>query len=422
MNTFIGHAEENLLRIFHDDLSVIVCAMCFVVMISSAVCVIMRPSCMINDDILYENLMGEPICIIARCLSLPVAILVVLGDYETLGVFFKCASMIVNHMAARLFFLSLILSFLAPMLLDFGFVQFASVFVGLVMRPLFKVPSRSSVDCIASCLGSSSMAVVITAKMHKHRYYSDREAAVMVSSFSLAGIYNIYAITMLLNIGYAFAWLLLVIYMTIFVTALVLPRIWPLNRIPDTYLGGDKREELPHDLLRHGTALWRRAIAHGESKARHMTVKLYVRESLCIMVPLIFTTIPLMITIGSFLMLIAEWTPILKVMADPLARLLSLLRMPEGSIVAQSAILAFVDHYLGVTLGLELFTEEARFLCAALTTVGLLNLTEVGLHIWHSSIPLRLWHMLAVYCIRLLIGIAVIAPFTRMIFSFSWIG
>lgn len=418
-NTFIGHIEENLLRIFHDNLSVIVCITCFAVVVSSLICVIFRPERVLNDEILYESLLGEPVWITARCLSLPIVMLVVWGDYETFGVFLKYASLIVENIAARLLFLAIILSVLAPLLLDFGFVQFVSVFVGPVMRPLFKVPSRSAVDCVASWMGSSSMAVVITAKMHKHRYYSDREAAVMVSSFSLAGIYNIYAVAMLLDIGYAFFWLLLTIYTAMFVIAVILPRIWPLNAIPDAYLDGEKREDAPHDPLRHGTALWRRAVAHGENKARHMTFKYYIRESFWILVPLIFTTIPLMITVGSFLMLVAEWTPVLNTIAEPLTRFLDFFQAPEASIVGQSAVLAFIDHYLAVALGRQLFTEQARFLCVALTTVGLLNMTEVGLHIWHSSIPLKFWQMVVIYSIRVLVGASIIVPFTNLLFSSS---
>lgn len=418
MNTFIGHTEENLLRIFHDHLGIIVCAMCFVVMFSSLMCLVFRPARVLRDEMLYESLMGEPIWIVARCLSLPIAMLVVWGDPETFGVFLKYASLIVSHIAARLFFLALILSFLAPLLLDFGFVQFVSVFVGPVMRPLFKVPGRSAVDCVASWLGSSSMAVVLTAKMHKHGYYSDKEAAIMVSSFSLAGIYNIYAVTMLLDISYAFGWLLGVIYMTMLIIALVLPRIWPLCSIPDRYQNGEKRQETEHDPLRHGTSLWRRAIAHGENKARHMTLGFYVQETLWIMVPLIFTTIPLMITAGSFLMLVAEWTPILNILSRPLVMVISSLGAPEALLIGESTVLAFIDHYLAVALGQQLFTAQARFLCVALTTVGLLNMTEVGLHVWHSSIPLKFWHMLVVYVIRVIIGIIIIVPLTNILFSF----
>lgn len=422
MNTFIGHTEENLLRFFHDYLDMIVCVMCFVVMFSSMLCLVFRPARVLRDEMLYESLMGEPIWIIARCLSLPIAMLVVWGDHETFGVFLKYASLIVNHIAARLFFLALILSFLAPLLLDFGFVQFVSVFVGPVMRPLFKVPSRSAVDCVASWLGSSSMAVVLTAKMHKHSYYSDKEAAIMVSSFSLAGIYNIYAVTMLLDIGYAFGWLLAVIYITMLIIALVLPRIWPLCSIPDLYLDGEKRQDIEHDPLRHGTSLWRRAMAHGENKARHMTWQFYVQETLWIMVPLIFTTIPLMITVGSFLMLVADSTPILNIPSEPLAKFMSLLGAPESSIVGQSTVLAFIDHYLAVALGQQLLTGQARFLCVALTTVGLLNMTEVGLHVWHSSIPLKFWHMLVIYAIRIIIGIIIIVPLTELLFgSLGWL-
>lgn len=417
MNTLIGHTEENLLRKFHDHLDLIVCAMCFVVTFSSLWCVWRRPERVLKDEILYESLMGEPVWILSRCLSLPIALIVVLEDYDTFGVFLKYSSLLVNHVAARLFFLAIILAVLAPLLLDFGFVQFVSVFIGPIMRPLFKVPSRSAVDCVASLMGSSSMAVVITAKMHKHRYYSDREAAVMVSSFSLAGIYSIYAVAFLLDIGYFFIWLLAVIYTAMFSIALVLPRIWPLSHITDTYHNGGDADVPFHPHLPVAT-LWRRALAYGENKARHMTLSLYFREFLWILVPLIFTTIPLIITVGSLLVLAVEWTPVLNALAVPLVALMELLGAPEAPILGKSTVLAFIDHYLAVVLGQQLLTEKARFLCAALTTVGLLNMTEVGIHIWHSSIPLKFWQMLVVYIIRVLIGTALIVPLTNLLFLY----
>jgi len=420
MNTFIGHTEENLLRALHSYLDLIVCSMCFVVTFASLWCVFFRPERVLSDEILYESLIGSPVWIVARCLSLPVAAIVVWADYETFGVFFKYASLLVHHVAARLFFLSVILAFMVPLLLDFGFVQFVSVFVGPVMRPLFKVPSRAAVDCVASLLGSSSMAVVITAKMHKNKHYSDREAAVMVSGFSLAGIYSIYAAAFLLDITYAFGWLIVVIYISIFIIALILPRIWPLSGIPDTHYDGGEIE-IPHSPHRHAASLWRRALAHGENKARHMTLSLYIKEFLWILVPLIFTTIPLIITVGSLLMLAVEWTPILNILAGPVIKLMDFFGAPESVLAGQSAVLGFIDHYIAVALGQQLLTAEARFLCAALTTVGLLNMTEVGIHIWHSSIPMKFWQMLVVYIIRVLIGIIIIVPLTSFLFSVPWL-
>mgnify|MGYP000541445586 CR=1 FL=1 len=90
-------------------------------------------------------------------------------------------------MTPRLVALAVVLGLLSPLVMDFGLVQFIAVYASPVMRPLFRVPGRSAVDCVASWLGSSSMAVVFTAKMYDSGYYTAREASVVICGFSLAG-------------------------------------------------------------------------------------------------------------------------------------------------------------------------------------------------------------------------------------------
>lgn len=416
-NTLIGHVKEFFLDKLQAHLGVAVVAMCFFVVFSSIMAISLKPKWIMADEHLYESLVGEPFWLLVRCLSLPIAMFVVWGDYTTFGVFLKCAVMVVNHLAARLLILSIILALAAPLLLDFGLVQFVSVFMSPIMRPLFKLPGRSCIDCIASWLGSSSMAVVITAKMHKGKHYSDREAAVMVASFSLAGVYNIYAVTTLLMMSHAFLHILFSTYLCMFLLAIILPRIWPLRSIPDSYIDGSPREQMPHDPLRHGTSLVRRAFIHGMDKARHMTVKSYLKESIWILVPLIYSTIPLIITVGTTLLLAAELTPIVKVLATPITSVLQGMGVIEAVRLGDSVVLAFVDHYIAIVTGLILQTQKARFLCICLTTAGLINLTEVGLHVWHSTIPFKFWQMGVIYFMRVTLSLIVLVPLAELFFG-----
>ncbi len=41
---------------------------------------------------------------------------------------------------------------LLPLLLDFGLLEFVGALLTRVMRPIFNLPGRSSIDCMASCL------------------------------------------------------------------------------------------------------------------------------------------------------------------------------------------------------------------------------------------------------------------------------
>jgi len=417
VNTLIGHCKEYLLALLKDQLGNMVLTVSFLTMILCVAATAIRPDLVMRNQVFRENLICNPFWFTARLSSIPIVIAALWGSPDMFGLLLKDAQLIVLNLAPKLIILTFIMALTAPMLLDFGLVQFVAVYASPVMRPLFKVPGRSAVDCIASWLGSSLMAVVITAKMHHCGYYNDREAAVMVTSFSLTGIYNIYAIATLLDFRYAFPQVVFSVYLTMFLLALVFPRIWPLTSIPETYHGGIDNYNAPPQDARHGHSLFDWAILRGINKARHMNTGLYFHEAFSIAIPLLFGTIPLMITFGTILLVIADMTPILGILAYPVSWLLELSGVPEAQILGGAAIFAFVDQYLAVAYAQMLFSESARFLCICLATVGLINLTEIGIHVWHSSIPVTFWQMTVIYLMRIVMSLFILVPLSLYFFS-----
>ena len=417
VNTLIGHCKEYLLALLKDQLGILVLIVSFLTMMLSVTATAVRPDWVMKNQVFRENLICNPFWFIARFSSIPIVMAALWGSPDMFGLLLKDAQLIVLNLAPKLIVLTFIMALAAPMLLDFGLVQFVAVYASPVMRPLFKVPGRSAVDCIASWLGSSSMAVVITAKMHHSGYYNDREAAIMVTGFSLTGVYNIYAIATLLDFRYAFPQVVFSVYLTMFLLALIFPRIWPLTSIPETYHGGIDSYEVPPHEARHGHTIFDWALLRGINKARHMNAGLYFHETLSIAIPLLFGTIPLMITLGTIFLAIADFTPILDILAYPLSRILEILGVQEAQVVGGAVVFAFIDQYLAVAYAQTLFSESARFLCICLATIGLINLTEVGIHVWHSSIPISFWQMTVIYLMRIAMSLFILIPCSLFFFS-----
>ena len=46
-----------------------------------------------------------------------------------------------------------------------------------------------------------------------------------------------------------------------------------------------------------------------------------------------------------------------------------------------------------------------------------MNLTEIGLHVWHSTIPLSFKDMLVIYLIRIIISFVIIIPVAGWLFG-----
>lgn len=147
-----------------------------------------------------------------------------------------------------------------------------------------------------------------------------------------------------------------------------------------------------------------------------MNVKQYLHESLAIIYTLLFSTVPLMVTFGTLLFVVAETTSIVKILAVPAETALKTMGAMESSIIASATVFSFVDQFLAVTYGRLLLTEQARFICICLSITGLINLTEVGLHVWHSNIPLRFWQMTVVYVMRIVMSMVIVIPAAGLLF------
>ena len=273
-NTLLGHLKETLLALFAGREPELAAAVSTAAAVLALAAKFFRPAWIVRDEILHENLTGGPVWFAARVLAMPVALCVWLGAGHAaeLGgfaaAFVKEASFIVCGMTPRLVALAVVLGLLSPLVMDFGLVQFIAVYASPVMRPLFRVPGRSAVDCVASWLGSSSMAVVFTAKMYDSGYYTGREAAAVVCGFSLAGIYNIYAVAELMNVGYALPQILLISYSSMILLAALLPRLAPLSSIPDEYISGRSRYAARAEGRRRGMPVLRWALFRGTAQAR----------------------------------------------------------------------------------------------------------------------------------------------------------
>ena len=74
------------------------------------------------------------------------------------------------------------------MLLNFGLLEFAGTLLSKIMRPVFNLPGRSAIDCLASWLGDGTIGVLLTSKQYEEGFYTKREAAVIGTTFSLVSI------------------------------------------------------------------------------------------------------------------------------------------------------------------------------------------------------------------------------------------
>lgn len=72
--------------------------------------------------------------------------------------------------------------------MNYGLLDLFGTLMTKIMRPLFKLPGRSSIDSLASWIGDGTIGVLMTSKQYQEGYYTKREAAVIGTTFSVVSI------------------------------------------------------------------------------------------------------------------------------------------------------------------------------------------------------------------------------------------
>ena len=96
--------------------------------------------------------------------------------------------MVLFDLMPTLFSVFIFAGLLLPLLMNFGLLELLGTLFTKVMRPVFGLPGRAAIDCIASWLGDGSVGILMTSKQYETSHYTQREAAVIGTTFSAVSI------------------------------------------------------------------------------------------------------------------------------------------------------------------------------------------------------------------------------------------
>src|SRR5699024_10193370 len=129
----------------------------------------------------------------------------------------------------------LLAAFLMPLLMNFGLMELVGTFLEPLIRPLFRVPGRSSIDALASWMGSSPVGVMITTEQYEKGFYTNRDALTIATNFSVLSIPFSLVIATFIGIEHYFLQFYLTMTIACLFTSLILVRIPPLSVKEETY-------------------------------------------------------------------------------------------------------------------------------------------------------------------------------------------
>ena len=301
-----------------------------------------------------------------------------------------------------------------PFLTNFGALEFVGTFLTKIMRKAFKVPGRSAIDCLVSWIGSSGLGMYLTAQQHKNGKYSDKEAAIIATSFSLVSLPYLYVMVEMVDLGHRVYQFIFAAYTISLIIGLITCRIWPLNKYPDTNINGEKTNLGVN--VTGETSIFSRATTAGVIKAREASYKESIISGVMGGFGLCFGIVPIVLALGTVALAIFEYTTILQTISLPFGWLCSLVGLPEAKALGSAITIGYVDQTLAAVVGSTLVPEAARFFSIIIATSGVLYIAQPIPILLGSTIPLSFIDITIIYIERIVISIFLSIPYLAFFF------
>lgn len=314
-----------------------------------------------------------------------------------------------------LFTIFLFAGLFLPLLLNFGLLEFVGSLLVKIMRPVFNLPGRSAIDCIASWLGDGTIGVLLTSKQYEDGFYTEREACVIGTTFSLVSITFTLVIADTVGLSHMFIPFYLTVTLASMIAAVVVPKFGPLAKKKDLLIDGTVpqiNEDLPS-----GYSAFSYGFKNAISTAEHQSIKnCILKDGVKNVIDMWFAVIPIVMGVGTIALIIAEYTPFFKILGLPFYPVLAVLGVPEAMAASSTLMAGFADMLLPSILASDISSDLTRFVVACTSISQLIYLSEVGALLLGSKIPVNLKELFIIFIQRTLVTLPVIALIGHLLF------
>ncbi|MGG7214288.1 YjiH family protein [Clostridium nigeriense] len=384
--------------------------------ICSIITKILKPDLILENEFLNTLFNVSTIWFIARILGAVFCILSLFNFGPDIIINSATGSFVLNDLLTILFTIFFFAGLLLPLLLNFGLLEFFGAVLAKVMRPVFTLPGRSSIDCITSWLGDGTLGIILTNKQYEEGFYSKREAAVISTTFSAVSITFSLIVIDTVGLSHLFIPFYLTVTVSGIIAAIILPRIYPLRSIPNTYYNNKEKrddETIPEG---YNSFSWgyKKALEKAE---QNPGIKDFVIDGFKNVLDMWLGVLPVVMALATIALIIAEYTSVFQVLGLPFIPYLNLLQVPEAVAASQTLVVGFADMLLPSVLAANSITSDmTKFIVACTSVSQLIYMSEVGGVLLGSKIPVSLKQLLIIFIERTIITLPVIVLIANFIF------
>lgn len=297
------------------------------------------------------------------------------------------------------------------LLVGYGFLEFIGVLVQPIMKPIWKTPGRSAIDAVASFVGSYSIGLLITNKVFKEGKYTIKEATIIATGFSTvsATFMIVVAKTLgIMDIWNIYFWVTLVV--TFLVTAITV-RIWPLNKISDSYYNDqDGFPEKKIEKNRIGEA-WNQAMETTEhSLPLFKNVWVNLKDGFIMAAAIL----PSILSVGLLGLILATYTPVFDILGYIFYPFTWVVQLPEPLLAAKAASIEIAEMFLPSLLVVEA-SLVTKFMVAVLSVSAIIFFSALVPCILSTEIPISIPKLLVIWLERTILTIVIVTPIAYLL-------
>lgn len=316
-----------------------------------------------------------------------------------------------------LFTIFLFAGLFLPLIMNFGLLELFGTMMVKIMRPLFHLPGRSSIDALASWVGDGTIGVLLTNNQYIQNKYTQREAAIIGTTFSVVSITFAIVVIQRVGLGAYFLPYYATVILTGIVLALIMPRIFPLSKKPTTFMNGKPEdwftEEVPegYNVVSHGVE---NALTKAEE---NKSAKEFFKDGFKNVLDMWIGVAPVVMAFGTVALILATYTPIFTILGKPFEPYLNLLGVPEAAEAAQLMVVGFADMFLPVILADGMIQSQLTlFVVATMSVTQLIYMSEVGGLLLGSKIPVNILDLIIIFLLRTIIALPIVAGIGHLLF------
>lgn len=321
-------------------------------------------------------------------------------------------------------------SIFLPFLVDYGLVDFVGVFVRLIMRPVFKLPGRAAVIMVTAFLGNFSAGHIAVNDQYKSGRMTERESVCIDTSLSTVSVGFLMALATNTGLNNAALWggknywntYFWVAFLITLLVALIGVRIYPLNKIPDTYCPGATPN--PEKIIKTGIAHAAVTEALDIAEAQDNPGKRigYIMEETMNVLGTVSAGTSFF---GTFGVVLYTFTPVVHWLGYifwPFFRIFGFTGA-ELEIACTGAMISFVEVTVPALLvAVGTWSLRLRFMLAVLPVTSIVFLASFVPCCMGTEVPVKFSHLCVIWLERMILSILITGLFAIILFPASAIA